>query len=163
MVSRTYFGIRPARSRRPDEKKKEEDVRDPVHDTADATTEKMLKDHPKSFEAHLWAAQYYRDAVTPPKLDHYRDLSAKNVDAAYALAPDQLPVILATAGAFRTELVATTSHKAREELQRGAELHRGCCQGAHPKDWPVYQALAKLEMSDRKCRRGSGWPFFAKD
>ncbi len=120
----------------------EKELKD-VHKKADETIETMLKAFDKSFGARLAAARYYRQFAPQIALQIGAEASEKligdQIVEARNQAPDELDVILAFAG---LEQERKNVDRARAELERGMKLHQ--------EEWPIYQALAHLEMLDAK-------------
>jgi len=114
-----------------------------VHDKADAVVADLLNEHGKSHKAHLWAASHYRRFAAQIGLEKSQELTAKHIETAHALAPDELEVILAVAD---LEQGRKNVAKARSELERAIKLHAD--------RWEPYKALARLELVDEKADAG---------
>jgi tetratricopeptide (TPR) repeat protein len=119
---------------------------------ADQTMDTMVAVNKESFKAYLARARYRRACLSPGPAVQASQAIASDLEKARRLAPNVLEVLLAA---------AEWAQDQRDPQSARRYLQHACRQ--HPRDWRVYQALAKLEgrqgrlaEATRSLREGLG-------
>src|SRR5204863_3484883 len=104
---------------------------------ADAVLNQLVQANARSFQAYLTRARFFQQA-------NHEDDAAPDIEKAWQLAPDEADVILAGG---ELEKSRKQLDAARQALRHGLELH--------PKDWRMYDALARAEVEADRHAEGS--------
>ena len=106
---------------------------------ASRVLEQLVKENPKLPAAYLARGQYLVSIGEPGR-------GQRDIEKAYALAPEDADVLLAMASLADTD---KKTERARDYYQQGEK--------AHPKDWRFYQGLAGLAMKEKKYEDALAW------
>lgn len=131
---------------------KEKETTTDAWNKADKFIDAMVEANKGSYRAYLLRAEYLRTfpPLPEPDVDKAKaerlDKIKTDLGQARRLAPDSADVLLAAAD---WAVAQKESGEARDLLEE--------CRKLHPKDWRVYQALARLEIKERKTDEAVAW------